>query len=147
MRKGSIGNYGRYQEMVDLLLRQTFALVTDQRSVAFMLDSRRRSKIKNDKIQQWRVELAAFSHVIKYRPGQQNTGPDALTRALCSTISAPNSLEQLHKELCHPGVTPLLHFVRAKNLPFSTTSVKAVVSSCMICAEVKPRFTVVAKRR
>ena len=29
-----------------LLLRQTFTLVTDQRSVAFMLDSRRRSKIK-----------------------------------------------------------------------------------------------------
>jgi len=56
--------------------------VTDQRSVAFMLDSRRRSAIKNDKIQQWRVELAAFSYVIKYRLGQQYTGPDALTRAL-----------------------------------------------------------------
>jgi len=80
-----------------LLLRQTFTLVTDQRSVAFMLDSRRRSKIKNDKIQQWRVELAAFSYVIKYRPGQIKTSPDALTRALCSAISAPNSLEQLHK--------------------------------------------------
>ena len=34
------------------LLRNTFTLVTDQRSVAFMLDSRRRSKIKNNKVQQ-----------------------------------------------------------------------------------------------
>ena len=56
-----------------LLLRQTFTLVTDQRSVAFMLDSRRRSNIKKDKIQQRRVELAAFSYVTKYRLG--NTTP------------------------------------------------------------------------
>ena len=31
-----------------LLNRQTFAIITDQRSVAFMLDSRRRTKIKNN---------------------------------------------------------------------------------------------------
>ena len=33
-----------------LLSRQTFTLITDQRSVAFMFDSRRRSKIQTDKI-------------------------------------------------------------------------------------------------
>ena len=121
-------------------LRQTFTLVTDQRSLAFMLDSRRCSKIKNEKIQQWWVELAAFSYVTKYRPGQQNTGPDALTRAHTSTMSTFDSLGLLHKELCYPGVTRLLHFVRAKNLPFSTTDVKAVVSICKTCAEVKPQF-------
>ena len=33
-----------------LLSRQTFTLITDQRSVAFMFDSRRRSKIHTDKI-------------------------------------------------------------------------------------------------
>ena len=52
-----------------LLARQTFTLITDQRSVAFMLDSRRRKKIKNDKVQLWRKELAPFSYVIHYRPG------------------------------------------------------------------------------
>ena len=41
-----------------LLSRHTFTLVTDQRSVAFMLSSQRRSKIKNNKVQQWRLELA-----------------------------------------------------------------------------------------
>jgi len=56
-----------------LLLRQTFTPVTDQRSVAFMLDSHWRSKTKHDKLHQWRVELAAFSCVIRYRPRQQNT--------------------------------------------------------------------------
>jgi len=45
-----------------LLSRQTFTLVTDQRSVAFMLDSRRRFKIKTEKIQEWRVELDSLSY-------------------------------------------------------------------------------------
>ena len=34
----------------------------------------------------------------------------------------------------------MLHFVRTKNLPFSTTEVKRVVSTCKVCAEVKPVF-------
>ena len=35
-----------------------FTLVTDQHSVAIMLDNRKRSKIKNSKLQDWRIELA-----------------------------------------------------------------------------------------
>ena len=55
-----------------LLLRQTFTIVTDQHSMAFMFDSRRRSKIKNNKVQQWRMEFAFYSYKITYRPGKQN---------------------------------------------------------------------------
>ena len=120
-----------------LLSRQIFTLVTDQRSVAFMLNSQRRSKIKNNKVQQWRLELAAYSYDIKYRPGKQNVGPDALSRAFCSALS---SFSSLHEILCHPRVTRMLHFVRTKNLPFSTSDVKNAVSSCKVCAEIKPRF-------
>ena len=124
-----------------LLSRNTFTLITDQRSVSFMLDSRRRTKIKNDKIQQWRMELASFSYVVKYRPGQRNVGPDTLTRAFSASISSLRTLEELHNQLCHPGITRFLHFVRTKNLPFSTTEVKQVVSGCKVCAEIKPAFT------
>ena len=82
-----------------LLSRNTFTLVTDQRSVSFMFDSRRRTKIKNDKVQQWRMELASFSYVIQYRPGQQNVGPDTLTRAVCATNSdSLSSLQDLHEK-------------------------------------------------
>jgi len=42
-----------------------FTLVTDQRSMAFMIDNRKRSKIKNNKIQTWRLELASFSCTVK----------------------------------------------------------------------------------
>ena len=121
------------------LARQHFTLITDQRPVAFMLDNRRRTKVKNNKIQSWRLELASFSYTIKYRPGRDNAGPDTLTRAFCSSISDSN-LEVIHNGLCHPGVARLLHFVRSKNLPFSTEDVKKTCSSCRTCAELKPHF-------
>ena len=38
------------------------------------------------------------------------------------------------------GVTRLLHFVRTKNLPYSTDDVKKVCHSCRICAELIPQF-------
>ena len=121
---------GAVRKWSHLLSRNTFTLVTDQRSVSFMFDSRRRTKIKNDKVQQWRIELASFSYVKQYRPGQQNLGPDTLTRAVCAMNSdSLSSLQDLHEKLCHPGITRMLHFVRTKNLPFSTTDVKRVVAS------------------
>lgn len=124
-----------------LLARRNFTLITDQRSVAFMLDNRKRTKIKNNKIQGWRLELASFGYTIKYRPGIENVGPDTLTRALCATLTSTLSkLQELHNNLCHPGVTRLLHFVKTKNLPYSTDDVKKVCSSCKFCAQLKPQF-------
>ena len=82
-----------------------------------MFDSRHRSKIKTEKIQQWGVELASLSYIIKYRPGQQNVGPDSFSRAFCSSTHPECALNELHTGLCHPGVTRMLHFVRSKNLP------------------------------
>ena len=90
-----------------LLNRQTFTIITDQRSVAFLLDNRRRTKIKNSKVQQWRIELASFSYTIKYRPGKQNTGPDTFSRAFCPSIASQSSLDELHNKLCHPGISRL----------------------------------------
>ena len=115
----------------DFLARREFTLITDQRSVAFMLDKRKRTKIKNNKIQGWRLELAAFSYEIKYRPGSGNVGPDTLTRAFCASISNVQSFNftDIHNQLCHPGVTRMLHFIRSKNLPYSTDDVKKVCSS------------------
>ena len=124
-----------------LLMRQHFVLVTDQRSVAFMLDSQKKTKIKNNKIMCWRLELASFAYSIRYRPGHKNVGPDTLTRAFCASISKSESkLDILHQELCCPGVTRLWHFVRSKNLPYSLDDVKNCCRKCMTCAEVKPMF-------
>lgn len=62
-----------------------FTLVTDQRYMAFMVDNRKGSKIKSNKIQFW-VELAEFSYSISYRPGVDNVAPDAFTRAYCASF-------------------------------------------------------------
>lgn len=122
------------------LARRHFTLITDQRSVAFMLDNRKRTKVKNNKIQEWRMELASFSYTIQYRPGKDNVAPDTLTRAFCCSTMPSSTLTDIHDGLCHPGVTRLLHFVRSRNLPFSTEDVKRVCSTCKICAELKPQF-------
>ena len=43
------------------LLGRHFKLLTDQKSVSYMFDQKHHSKIKNDKILRWRIELASFS--------------------------------------------------------------------------------------
>ena len=61
--------------------------VTDQQSVAFMFDSRNKSKIKNNKVQQWKMELASYPYEIKYRPWKQSIGSDIFSRAFCASLS------------------------------------------------------------
>ena len=120
------------------LIGKHFRLVTDQRSVAFMFDGRRHSKIKNEKIMRWRLELSCYSYEIVYRPGKENTVADALSRI--SASSTLLNLQSLHRSLCHPGVTRLAHWVRTKNLPFSIDEVRKTTAACQDCAELKPRF-------
>ena len=122
-----------------LLHGRKFTLVTDQKAVSFMLHPKRLGKIKNNKIQMWRVKLGNFDYDIKHLPGKSNLAPDALSRA-CSITPFTEDLSQLHNKLGHPGISRLSHFVRSKNLPFSTEDVKKVCTSCKICAELKPQF-------
>ena len=123
------------------LANHHFILITDQRSVSFMFDTKSKGKIKNDKLMRWRLELSCFSYDISFRPGRDNLSADAFSR-VCGASSSTQSLsvEQLHNDLCHPGVRRLLHFIRAKNLPLSTVEVRKACLQCRSCAEVKPRF-------
>jgi hypothetical protein len=43
-----------------------FKLITDQKSVAYMFDTKRHSKIKNDKVMRWRIELSMYDFDIVY---------------------------------------------------------------------------------
>lgn len=121
------------------LIGRSFRLITDQKSVSFMFDNKQAGKIKNDKIQRWRMELSNFKYDIIYRPGKDNTVADALSRT-CATTITESKLFNLHQSLCHPGVTRMTHWIRSKNLPYSVDDVKRMIASCPICAVVKPRF-------
>ena len=62
-----------------LLERQYFTLITNQCSVAFMLDNRKWTKIKNYKILDWQIKVAAFYNSMRYRLGKDNVAPDTIT--------------------------------------------------------------------
>ena len=121
------------------LVNTHFRLITDQKSVAFIYDNKQKGKVKNQKIQRWKIELSAYSYDVVYRPGPENHAADALSRATCGAISH-DKLKALHNALSHPGVTRMVHFVRTKNLPYSVEEVKRVTSECSVCAEIKPKF-------
>ena len=116
-----------------------FKLITDQRSVAFMYDLKKHSKIKNNKILRWRMELSEFEYDIVYRPGKYNIAADTFSRAYCASMNE-NTLYKIHESLCHPGITRFNHFIKTKNLPYSIDEVRKVVQECRICSEIKPTF-------
>ncbi|GAB1598560.1 hypothetical protein Ahia01_000133100, partial [Argonauta hians] len=122
------------------LSARRFTIVTDQQAVHYMFHSQRLGKIKNDKIQRWRMELGCYDYDIMYRPGKNNIPADALSRAHCGAVVSREKLFDLHTRLCHPGITRLIHFIRIRNLPYSIEEVKKVCAECPVCARWKPRF-------
>lgn len=120
------------------LIGRHFLLITDQQSVAFMFNQIHSSKIKNEKIERWRLELSCFKYDIIYRPGKENIVADALTR-VCAHMDIDN-LKTLHDNLCHPGIVRMNHWVRSKNLPYSVHDIRQMTANCKICAEIKPRY-------
>ena len=122
-----------------LLIGRHFTLVTDQKSVSYMHDTRHAHKIKNEKILRWRIELAPFNYTILHRSGKENVGPDTLSRVYCGAINIIR-LRELHVALCHPGITKMAHFVRTKNLPYSLSEIREMTTSCKECLEIKPKF-------
>lgn len=121
------------------LIGRPFLLITDQQSVSFIFHRKNSSKIKNEKIQRWRLELSCFKYDIVYRPGKENVVADTLSR-VCASATSESQLYKLHCSLCHPGVTRMTHWVRSKNLPFSVEEIRKITASCSICAQIKPRF-------
>ena len=118
-----------------------FKLITDQKSVAYMFDTKHKGKIKNDKILRWRLELSTFSFDITYRFGAENIPADTLSRVSMSIRTSPlDTLYELHTSLCHPGVTRMNHFVKVRNLPYTMEEIREVTRACKVCAECKPKF-------
>nr|XP_026689427.1 uncharacterized protein K02A2.6 isoform X1 [Ciona intestinalis] len=118
---------------------RSFSLITDQRSVAFMFDQKNRGKIKNSKLLMWRLELSQYDYKIRHKPGISNVAPDTFSR-VCSHVNSRQDLCLLHRSLGHPGFARFYHFIKGRNLPFTSEETKQVCRSCQTCAEVKPRF-------
>jgi len=89
-------------------------VVTDQQSVSFMYDVRHPSRIKNERIMRWRMQLKEFDFEVVFRSGKLNSVPDVLSRAFCASLHE-STLYTIHASLCHPGIMRLYHFACAKN--------------------------------
>ena len=120
-----------------------FQIITDQRSVSYIFNIKHTNKIKSEKLGRWRLELSTLSYDVIYRPGSENKGADALSRAFCSSTAGAHNLRELtklHINLFHPGTQRFYHFVKAKNLPYTLDNVKEVIHRCSECAHTKPQF-------
>ena len=111
-----------------------FTLITDQRSVAFMLDQQNRGKIKNAKLLAWRLEFSQLTYTMCHRPGREHVAPDAISR-ICSTMPSTANIRSLREQLGHPGFSRLYHFVRSRNLPYTSDETKNAINNCRTCAE------------
>jgi len=120
-------------------LTRHFKITTDQQGVSFIFNKRHKSKIKNDKIARWKMELSCYDFDVVYREGKLNIPADTFSRVYCAMITT-DSLTRLHQSLCHPGITRMNAFVKSRNLPFSVDNVREVTKACQICSECKPRF-------
>ena len=104
-----------------------------------MFDQHMKSKIKNDKIYRWCLELSCYSFDIIYSKGIENVAPDTFSRVYCSALSN-DSLKSLHESLCLTGVTRMTAFVRSRNLPFSVEDIRSMIKQCTVCQQCKPSF-------
>lgn len=128
------------------LVGRPFNLITDQRGVSFLLQGQHASRIKNSKINRWRLELAEYRYNIVYRPGTLNAAADALSRCASVLVDNGESVSELvsvaHKGMGHPGVQRLYQFLTAR-LGDTTNLRKCVeetIGNCDTCAQLKPRF-------
>ena len=89
-----------------------FDLVTNQRALSFILSKSHKGKVKNNKIQLCKIELNSFDYRICHRPGKLNVVPNALSRTEASASLYPLfDLKNIYKQLGHPGVIRMMHFL------------------------------------
>ena len=67
-----------------------------------MFNNFKKSKIKNVKIQNWRLELSEYRFDVEYRPRRSNSAADALTRnpktkKICGQISSISIQDNLQE--------------------------------------------------
>jgi len=89
-----------------------------------MFSQTNRGKIKNAKILSWRLELNQLHYDIRHKPGVYNVVPEALSGSCALAPCMP--VRQLHESLGHPGFARLYHFIRQRNLPYTSEETKTV---------------------
>ena len=85
-RKKSLRDCQTLRKWRHLLIGRRFTSITDQKSLLFMFDTRHSSKIKNEKVLRWRLELSCLSYTVIHRPGRDNVESHT-SRGFCGSIN------------------------------------------------------------
>ena len=138
----SVCNRKAIDHMRPYILGRRFQLITDQKGVSFLFDSRPKNRIKNAKINRWRIELSEYNFEVIYRPGSLNIAADTFSRISSVNRENPEILIKLiHQEMGHPGMNRLKMYVEKHfNIYGIENLVKDCVQNCSIWAKEKPRF-------
>lgn len=92
-----------------------------------------------EKITRWCIELSCYSYDIVYCPGKENATANTFSQ-ICGLISVSDTLQILHKDVCHPCIMKMPYFICCRNLPYSIDEIKKIIASCPIRSELKPRL-------
>ena len=135
-REGSTRNHWSSQKVESPAVTSTLYPSNRQQSVSYMFDNRSESapKLRTTRYRHGEWNLQNFptpSIIVKER-----------TTLLLIPSPVPTALQFQTTSMIsiYSCVTRLLHFVKTKNLPFSTGDVKRICSNCKNCAELKPQF-------
>ena len=115
-----------FRKWADFIRSFRTLVKTDQKLIVLIFASHS-SRIKNDKLTRYRLELSEFIYDIEYEQGPENTSADALSRIASIGKATPCAL--LHDQLKHPGVVRMWEFVGRHNYAFSIDDVKDTISN------------------
>lgn len=108
-----------------------FKINTGQQYVFFMFGSKEASKIKNNKILRWHLELSEYQFGISTALEKEHLSTNTITGMLfCvwSIITKEDSFRYVF-----PWGYSSASFIMVKNLPYSVDYVKSVCLKCSIC--------------
>ena len=102
IKKEAFAIVSSVQKRRQLLLGSHFTIVTDQKGVLYLFDSKPRSSIKNSQLCRWRLVISQydFDVDVQYRKVKLNLVTDALSRviAFCSQWKKPATTPYMRKE-------------------------------------------------
>ena len=135
------------QEFRHYIANRPFNILCDQHGFVQALNSSSNKGIKNAKFAHWRIELTEFDFTIQHLPGILNTAADTDLLLQISSVSSDSSFELAHlrhNQYRHPGIFRLVQLLCSANEAHAIHNLEEVcckvVTSCQICAEIKPHW-------
>ncbi|MCH2619858.1 MAG: transposase family protein, partial [Candidatus Poseidoniia archaeon] len=102
-----------------------------------------RNKTKSFKFINWGLELSALKFDTRITKTSEKAFATNLAKSsqqLGMISRKVSELQEIHRSLCHPGISRLQTYVKQNGLKFTRGEIEQVVRDCLVCAKLKPVF-------